>query len=88
MVGAQQWAGGVRGGRSRSPLQEAGSNRSGAMLQALGWEEGASGSVKQGRQEPSPHCSGEEGTAGEDTLEESLRCPYVPPSHDWCVSVN
>ena len=29
----------------------------------------------------------EEGAGGAGTLgEESLRCPYVPPSHDWCVS--
>ena len=48
--------GGSRGGAG-SPLQEAGSGRSGAMLWVLGWEEGVSPWYKkQGRQEQSPHC--------------------------------
>ena len=46
--------------------------------------------AKLGRQEQSPtaayYSAREEGTAGAGTLgEESLRRPYVPPSHDWCV---
>ena len=27
----------------------------------------------------------EEGTGSAGALEERLRCPHVPPSHDWCV---
>ena len=72
------------------PLQEADGVRSGAMLRFLGWEEGCPGGAKQGRHQRSPcggNCSArEEGTGGAGMLgEESLRCPYVPPSLDWCV---
>ena len=37
-------------------LQEAGGGRSGAMLQALGGEEGVSSCAEQGRREWSPRC--------------------------------
>ena len=37
-----------------SPLQEAGSGRSGEMLRALGWEKECPRGAKQGRQEQSP----------------------------------
>ena len=65
-----------------SPLQEAGSGRSGAMLQALGWEEGESPWCKTMERSPAAayYRAREEGAGGAGMLgEESLQSP-VPAS--------
>ena len=42
-----------------------------------------------GAESPLWHSGREEGTGSAGTLgEESLWCPYVPPSRDWCVPIN
>ena len=86
------WGGGKVGSQEAgagSPLQEAGSSRSGVMLRALGWEERVSRWCKTreaGVPTAAYYSAKEEDTGGAGTLgEESLRCPYVPPSPDRCV---
>ena len=61
-------------------------------LQALGWEEGVSWRCKAreaGTESPLRHIIALEGRVQVVWAlalgEESLRRPYVPPSHDWCV---
>ena len=86
-LGGRRWWSGVTG--AGSPLQEAGSDRSGVMLRALGWEQRVSRRCKAreaGVPAAAYYSAREEGTDGAGMLgEERLRHPYVSPSHDWCV---
>ena len=82
--------GGGSGGAG-SLLQEAGRDRSGAMLRGSGLGGGGVPGVqskggRSGVPAATYYGAREEGTGGAGTLgKESLRHPYMPPSCDWCV---
>ena len=88
MEGGWKWSG-VTGGRSRvtaagNQLQQewgnaAGPGLGGGVVPVVQSEGGRS-------RVPMWHTIvlGSTGTLGE----ESLWCPYMPPSHDWCVPIN
>ena len=86
-----QWWSRVTGGRNRVTAAESrpGQEWSEAPGPGLGGE-GVPAVQSEGGRSRVPaaayYSAREEGTGGAGALgEESLRCPYVPPSRDWCV---